>query len=194
MSSQANAIMFIVLIILFGIFAGVSGYYLGYNRLVPRLSLVPQGPTPTSSQVRVGGAAATPTPTPTPKPSLSPSPTPIPTPKVDAKTTVDTFMKNFIASAPPQNSDSAANTAKGLLSSDAQAAVNQENASSFAANVAKYTGVQSVPTGYTVGDQAINGDNAVVPTTWAFLNGSSKKVFYLIIQNNTWKIDTIRDQ
>lgn len=194
MNSRANTAMFIVLLLLFGIFTGVSGYYLGYNRLIPRLSFIPLGPTPTPSQVRVGGAAATPPPTSTPTPSISPSPTPVPSPKVDPKTTVDTFMKDFIASAPPKNDANAASSAKNLLSVDALTAINQENASSFAGGIAKFTSVQNVPMGYSVGNATINADNAIVPTNWDFLNGSVKKVFYLINQNNVWKIDTIRDQ
>lgn len=189
MSARANTIMVIVLFLLFGIFTGVIGYYLGYNKLVPQFALVPasQQPTP-QTPVRVGGAQATPTST------ASPSATPIPTPQVDPKTTVDTFMKNFIAAAPPKNDTKAAQTAKNLLSQNEQQTLVSKNASSFSSGIAKMVNVISVPDSYTVGNTTMQDSTAIVPTNWNFLNGSVKKVFYLVDENNVWKIDAIQDQ
>ncbi|HXS15472.1 MAG TPA: hypothetical protein VN711_05045 [Candidatus Saccharimonadales bacterium] len=182
--------MVIVLFLLFGIFTGVTGYYLGYNKLVPRFALVPASQQPaTQTPVRVGGAQATP-----PATTATPSATPIPTPQVDPKTTVDTFMKNFIAAAPPKNDKTASQTVKNLLSQNEQQTLQSKNASSVSSGIAKMVNVVSVPDSYTVGNTTMQDSTAIVPTTWSFLNGGVKKVFYLVDENNVWKIDAIQDQ
>lgn len=178
---------FIILIILFTFLGGFLGYYLGYQHLLPRLSFVPTlSPTPVPS--RVAGAAAT--------PSASVSATTAPSaPQVSPQTVVDTFMKSFTQIKITTANDPNAQNAKNLLSQDAQKVVSQEASGSIASGLAKFAGVQSIPDGgYTLGKPVISSNTAIVATTWNFLSGPVTKVFYLVNDNNEWKIDTIRDK
>lgn len=179
--------LFIVLLLLAAILGGTFGYYLGYQRLLPRLSFVPVGsPTPVPS--RVAGAASTPS----ASPSAVVSPTDIP--QVPPQTVVDDFMKSFTQIKTTNTNDPNAQHATTFLTKDAQKVVSQEASGSIASGLARFAGVQSIPDGYTLGKPTTNGDTVVVATTWNYLSGPVTKVFYLVKEDTQWKIDTIRDK
>ena len=118
------------------------------------------------------------------KPAAPPS-------QADIKETVTIFIDSYIKQAPPTFDDRAVITALDLLSKKAQQSIERVGPSPNAA-LSTFAGFPEVPDkGYTIDAVYEDKGTAEVQTTWNWTAGSSKKVFHLVFEEDSWKIDSI---
>jgi hypothetical protein len=119
--------------------------------------------------------------------------------KIDRTTpenTIASFMKNFIASAPPVVDENSLRSALALLSEGAKAEVSEVPISG---DLARIIGVQDIPDGYTVGEivykdnLATGVENALAEAqvVLEYSGGDSPRLFLLSKVDNYWQIDGV---
>jgi len=109
----------------------------------------------------------------------------------DIKETVTIFIDSYIKQAPPTFDDGAVITALDLLSNKAEQSIERVGPSPNAA-LSTFAGFPEIPDkGYTIDAVYEDKGTAEVQTTWNWTAGSSKKVFHLVFEEGSWKIDSI---
>lgn len=107
-----------------------------------------------------------------------------------AASVVKIFCENFFK-GPPALNDVGVMRALDLLSQRAIKSISTIGPSPSAA-LTYFAGVQDIPNqGFTIDEVSKEGDKATVKTTWKYSSGSVKKVFSLVKENGSWKIDFI---
>ncbi len=106
---------------------------------------------------------------------------------------VETFIENFIKTAPPESDQEALDTAVSLLSEEAKVEVGEEPTSG---DLAMFVGVQDIPDqGYQISDISFTNDidegYADVELTLKYSGGDAVRSFELSKINGNWLIDNI---
>lgn len=104
---------------------------------------------------------------------------------------VKLFCENFFK-GPPALNDAGVVQAYGLLSQKAKQSISMKGPGPSAPLVS-FTGVTDVPDqGFTINEASETGDKATVKTTWKYSSGPLVKIFTLVKENGSWKIDSLQ--
>jgi hypothetical protein len=110
--------------------------------------------------------------------------------------TIDTFLANFISSAPPNSDQQAIKEAVSALSEGAKIDTTEPTSG----DLARFIGVQDVPDSYEVGEATLGDNNASnvvdglaeVKVTLKYSGGDTERVFLLSKVENNWQIDGVK--
>ncbi len=104
---------------------------------------------------------------------------------------VKLFCENFFK-GPPALNEAGVVQALGLLSPKAKQSIAMKGPSP-SATLVSFAGVTDVPDqGFTIDGSSQAGDTATVKTTWKYSSGPLVKIFTLVKENGSWKIDALQ--